>query len=362
MLVLVGATLPAAARRALARWPASLAAVATASRPNAIAIVRRLRRGGVARLAPPPRLAGLDRAGAVAPSAWSPSSCSCGPTPASGACGSGCRARRGTRASASAGRRCGAPTTPSPARSDSATNVITALCVLATLVGLLGAVQGQAARRRSSPTRSWSSPSCCCRPPSPPAPGSCYTAFPLLIAVAAVWPDDDEQWWALGLSLCGGRPGGGDRAVRAATPPSRDTAAPRRAGSRPGRPVLGRPRLPAAAARPRPASWPPTRSSTSTSIPAGSATARRRCGTRARSAAGSRTRRSATCGRSGRGTGPCSTSACPTGWPSGCGSGRCVFAAGTGVLVLARLLGLTRTGGHGRRRRSTACRRTCSTT
>ena len=31
-----------------------------------------------------------------------------------------------------------------------------------------------------------------------------YAAFPLLIAAAAVWPDDDDQWWALGLSLCGG--------------------------------------------------------------------------------------------------------------------------------------------------------------
>ena len=41
-----------------------------------------------------------------------------------------------------------------------------------------------------------------------------YTAFPLLIAVAAVWPDDEEQWWALGLSRR--RTGRRDRALRAA--------------------------------------------------------------------------------------------------------------------------------------------------
>jgi hypothetical protein len=29
------------------------------------------------------------------------------------------------------------------------------------------------------------------------------TAFPLLIAVAAVWPDDDRDWWAMLLALCG---------------------------------------------------------------------------------------------------------------------------------------------------------------
>ena len=30
-----------------------------------------------------------------------------------------------------------------------------------------------------------------------------YTAFPVLIAAAAIWPDDQEDWWALGLALCG---------------------------------------------------------------------------------------------------------------------------------------------------------------
>ncbi len=30
-----------------------------------------------------------------------------------------------------------------------------------------------------------------------------YTAFPLLIALAAAWPDDDPDWWGMLLALCG---------------------------------------------------------------------------------------------------------------------------------------------------------------
>ena len=29
------------------------------------------------------------------------------------------------------------------------------------------------------------------------------TAFPLLIAVAAVWPEEDREWWGLLLAVCG---------------------------------------------------------------------------------------------------------------------------------------------------------------
>ena len=66
--------------------------------------------------------------------------------------------------------------------------------------------------------------------------------------------------------------------------------------------------------------WPPTPSSTSTSTPVASCGRRRHCGIRAPSAAGSPTRPSATCGPSVRGTGRWSTSGCPTGWRSACGS------------------------------------------
>jgi len=30
-----------------------------------------------------------------------------------------------------------------------------------------------------------------------------YTAFPILIAGAAIWPKDEDRWWGLGLSLLG---------------------------------------------------------------------------------------------------------------------------------------------------------------
>jgi hypothetical protein len=30
-----------------------------------------------------------------------------------------------------------------------------------------------------------------------------FAAFPLFIAVAAVWPDDDRDWWPLLMSACG---------------------------------------------------------------------------------------------------------------------------------------------------------------
>ena len=133
---------------------------------------------------------------------------------------------------------------------------------------------------------------------------------------------------------------GRDRPLRAATPPSRDGAVGATA-----RACLWWPAPPSAPSSPTcpplltaPASSPPTRSSTSTSTRGASSPGRRRCGTRASSAAGSPTRTSATCGRSGPATGSRTPWACPTGWPSGCGSARLLFAAGTGVLVLARLL------------------------
>ena len=166
-----------------------------------------------------------------------------------------------------------------------------------------------------------------------------FTAFPLLIAVAAVWPDDDER--LVGGSAAGGVRGGTRRPSpslygllrRHPVSTARRPSGRARLGRRHRRrrrsptcpPLLTAPGVVAADTKqylyldpgrlhaPRAASlWDPTSS-----------------------AAGSPTRRSATCGRSGRGTGDAARSACPTGSPSACGSARSWSSPPrTGVLVL----------------------------
>jgi hypothetical protein len=85
----------------------------------------------------------------------------------------------------------------------SATNIITALCVLATVAGLWALFKA----RLPAPVVAYTAVvvALMLLPSTVTArPRFLYAAFPLLIAAAAVWPDDDDQWWALGLSLCGG--------------------------------------------------------------------------------------------------------------------------------------------------------------
>jgi Dolichyl-phosphate-mannose-protein mannosyltransferase len=84
----------------------------------------------------------------------------------------------------------------------SATNVITALCVVATIAGLWALFKA----KLPPPVVAYTLVvvALMLLPSTVTArPRFLYTAFPLLIAVAAVWPDDEERWWALGLSLCG---------------------------------------------------------------------------------------------------------------------------------------------------------------
>jgi Dolichyl-phosphate-mannose-protein mannosyltransferase len=84
----------------------------------------------------------------------------------------------------------------------SATNVVTALCVLATIAGVVVLVKA----RLPAPMVAYTAVILALMlvPSTVTArPRFLYTAFPLLIAAAAVWPDDEEQWWALGLSACG---------------------------------------------------------------------------------------------------------------------------------------------------------------
>ena len=84
----------------------------------------------------------------------------------------------------------------------SATNVITALCVIATIAGLWALFRA----KLPAPIVAYTLVviALMLLPSTVTArPRFLYTAFPLLIAAAAVWPDDEEQWWALGLSLCG---------------------------------------------------------------------------------------------------------------------------------------------------------------
>jgi hypothetical protein len=84
----------------------------------------------------------------------------------------------------------------------SATNVVTAMCVLATVAGLWALARA----KLPAPIVAYTVVivALMLLPSTVTArPRFLYTAFPLLIAAAAVWPDDDDQWWALGLSLCG---------------------------------------------------------------------------------------------------------------------------------------------------------------
>ena len=84
----------------------------------------------------------------------------------------------------------------------SATNVITALCVLATMAGLWAVFRA----KLPPPVVAYSVVviALMLLPATVTArPRFLFTAFPVLIAAAAIWPDDDEQWWGLGLALCG---------------------------------------------------------------------------------------------------------------------------------------------------------------
>jgi hypothetical protein len=85
---------------------------------------------------------------------------------------------------------------------DSATNIITALCVLATIAGLWALFRA----RLPAPVTAYALGAIVLMlvPATVTArPRFLYTAFPVLIAVAAIWPDDRDDWWAMGLALCG---------------------------------------------------------------------------------------------------------------------------------------------------------------
>jgi len=84
----------------------------------------------------------------------------------------------------------------------SATNIVTALCVVATVVGCWALARA----KLPAPIVAYTVVVLALMlvPSTVTArPRFLYTAFPVLVAVAAIWPDDEEQWWALGLSLCG---------------------------------------------------------------------------------------------------------------------------------------------------------------
>jgi hypothetical protein len=84
---------------------------------------------------------------------------------------------------------------------DSATNIITALCVVATIAGLWALFRA----RLPAPISAYSLAAVFLMllPATVTArPRFLYTAFPILIAAAAIWPDDREDWWALALALC----------------------------------------------------------------------------------------------------------------------------------------------------------------
>jgi hypothetical protein len=85
---------------------------------------------------------------------------------------------------------------------DSATNIITALCVVATVIGLWALFRA----RLPAPIVAYALVAIALMllPATVTArPRFLYTAFPVLIAAATIWPDDQEDWWALGLALCG---------------------------------------------------------------------------------------------------------------------------------------------------------------
>jgi hypothetical protein len=85
---------------------------------------------------------------------------------------------------------------------DSATNVITLLCVVATIVGIYVLFKA----RMPAPIVAYTLVviALMLLPATVTArPRFLYTAFPVLIAGAAVWPEDEHAWWGLGLSVLG---------------------------------------------------------------------------------------------------------------------------------------------------------------
>jgi Gpi18-like mannosyltransferase len=84
---------------------------------------------------------------------------------------------------------------------DSATNVITAMCVIATVIGIWAMFKAKLDR----PMLVYSLViiALMLLPATVTArPRFLYTAFPALIAVAAIWPEDREEWWAMLLAAC----------------------------------------------------------------------------------------------------------------------------------------------------------------
>jgi Dolichyl-phosphate-mannose-protein mannosyltransferase len=85
---------------------------------------------------------------------------------------------------------------------DSATNIITMLCVVATAIGIY--VLFKARLPASFVAYTLVVIALMLLPATVTArPRFLYTAFPILIAGAAIWPKDEEKWWGLGLSLLG---------------------------------------------------------------------------------------------------------------------------------------------------------------
>jgi Gpi18-like mannosyltransferase len=85
---------------------------------------------------------------------------------------------------------------------DSATNIITMLCVVATIIGIY--VLFKAKLPASFVAYTLVVIALMLLPATVTArPRFLYTAFPILIAGAAIWPKDEEKWWGLGLSLLG---------------------------------------------------------------------------------------------------------------------------------------------------------------
>ena len=85
---------------------------------------------------------------------------------------------------------------------DSATNIITMLCVVATIIGIYALFKA----KLPAPLVAYTLVviALMLLPATVTArPRFLYTAFPILIAGAAVWPKDEEKWWGLGLSLLG---------------------------------------------------------------------------------------------------------------------------------------------------------------
>jgi Dolichyl-phosphate-mannose-protein mannosyltransferase len=85
---------------------------------------------------------------------------------------------------------------------DSATNIITMLCVVATIIGIY--VLFKAKLPASFVAYTLVVIALMLLPATVTArPRFLYTAFPILIAGAAIWPKDEDRWWGLGLSLLG---------------------------------------------------------------------------------------------------------------------------------------------------------------